>query len=39
MTGVLSRLVATRLGKRQQVGVLTVIWIVFYALYWLSTPG
>ena len=39
VTGVLSRLVATRLGKRQQVGVLTIIWIVFYALYWLSTPG
>lgn len=39
VVGVLSRLVATRLGKRQQIGLLTVIWIVFYALYWLSTPG
>jgi len=39
VTGVLSRLVATRLGKRQQIGVLTVIWVVFYALYWVSTPG
>lgn len=39
VVGILSRLVATRLGKRQQVGLLTVIWIVFYALYWLSTPG
>ncbi len=39
VTGVLSRLVVTRLGKRQQLGLLTVIWVVFYALYWLSTPG
>ena len=39
VTGILSRLVATRLGKRQQIGLLTVIWVVFYALYWVSTPG
>ncbi len=39
VTGVLSRLVATRLGKRQQLILLTIIWIVFYALYWISTPG
>ena len=39
VTAVLSRLLATRLGKRQQLGVLTLIWIVFYAFYWLTTPG
>lgn len=39
VTGVLSRLVATRLGKRQQILLLTLIWTVFYAFYWLSTPG
>lgn len=37
--GLLSRLVATRLGKRQQLAMLTIIWIVFYTLYWISTPG
>ena len=39
VTGILSRLVATRLGKRQQIVVLTIVWVAFYALYWLSTPG
>lgn len=39
VTAVLGRIVATRLGKRQQIGVLTLIWVVFYALYWASTPG
>jgi membrane protein YqaA with SNARE-associated domain len=39
VTGVLSRLVATRLGKRQQILLLTLIWTVLYALYWISTPG
>lgn len=37
--GVLSRALSPKLGKRQQLIVLTIIWIVFYALYWLSTPG
>lgn len=39
VTGVLSRMVATRFGKFQQLAVLTLIWVVFYALYWASTPG
>lgn len=39
VTGVLSRLVATRMGKRQQIVLLTLIWVVFYAFYWIATPG